>query len=129
MTPHTQTPFRRFVAVALATGVFSLSAALGAQKSGVPSKADAKAITHVLNRLGYGPRPGDVERVQAMGLEKYIDEQLQPERIDKATPDARLAEFTTLSMSTRDLAEKYYQPANEQRREVKKAQAQQPPPT
>src|SRR6478735_4951882 len=106
MTPHTQTPSRRLVAVALATGVFLLSPALGAQKSGVPTKADARAITHVLNRLGYGPRAGDVERVQAMGLEKYIDEQLRPERIDNSALDARLAEFTTLSMSTRELAEK-----------------------
>ena len=128
MTPHTQTLSRRLVAVALATGVFLLSPALGAQKSGVPTKADARAITHVLNRLGYGPRAGDVERVQAMGLEKYIDEQLRPERIDNSALDARLAEFTTLSMSTRELAEKFYQPANEQRREVKKEQAQQPPP-
>ncbi|HEX5216572.1 MAG TPA: DUF1800 domain-containing protein [Vicinamibacterales bacterium] len=128
MTPSTHTPSRRLVAVALATGVFSLAPALSAQKSSVPSKADPKTITHVLNRLGYGPRPGDVERVQAIGLEKYINEQLDPAKIDNSALDARLAEFTTLSMSTRDLAEKYYQPANEQRRDLKKEQAQQPPP-
>jgi hypothetical protein len=47
----------------------------------VPSKPDDKAILHVLNRLGFGARPGDVARVREMGLAKYIDEQLTPERI------------------------------------------------
>jgi uncharacterized protein (DUF1800 family) len=36
---------------------------------------------HVLNRLAFGPRPGDVERVQRMGVQAYIDEQLHPEAI------------------------------------------------
>jgi uncharacterized protein (DUF1800 family) len=35
----------------------------------------------VLNRLGYGPRPGDVERVKQMGVQRYIDSQLNPESI------------------------------------------------
>jgi uncharacterized protein (DUF1800 family) len=38
-------------------------------------------ITHVLNRLSFGPRPGDIERVQAMGIWQYINEQLNPEQI------------------------------------------------
>src|SRR5262252_7834114 len=37
-------------------------------------------ILHVLNRLGYGPRPGDLERVRQMGLERWIEGQLEPER-------------------------------------------------
>ena len=37
---------------------------------------DAARAVHALNRLGYGPRPGDVERVQKMGLDKWIDQQL-----------------------------------------------------
>ena len=40
-----------------------------------------QTIVHVLNRIAFGPRPGDVERVQALGLQRYIDEQLHPERI------------------------------------------------
>jgi uncharacterized protein (DUF1800 family) len=36
---------------------------------------------HVLNRLGYGPKPGDIERVQQMGVQRYIDSQLHPESI------------------------------------------------
>jgi uncharacterized protein (DUF1800 family) len=41
---------------------------------------DQQAV-HVLNRLGYGPRPGDIERVRQMGVQRYIDSQLNPESI------------------------------------------------
>ncbi len=37
-----------------------------------------EAILHAMNRLAYGPRPGDVERVRQMGLAKWIDQQLSP---------------------------------------------------
>ena len=42
--------------------------------------ADQKVI-HLLNRITFGPRPGDLERVMKMGWQKYLDEQLHPERI------------------------------------------------
>ncbi|MBU6454907.1 MAG: DUF1800 family protein [Cyanobacteria bacterium REEB67] len=45
-------------------------------------------IVHVLNRLSFGPRPGDIERVQAMGIWRYVGEQLNPELI--ADPLANL---------------------------------------
>ncbi len=45
-----------------------------------------KQITHALDRLTFGPRPGDFERVQKMGLRKWIDLQLHPERIPE-NPD------------------------------------------
>ena len=44
-------------------------------------------ILHVLNRLGFGARPGDVARVKAMGLSRYIDKQLDPESIDDSVAD------------------------------------------
>jgi uncharacterized protein (DUF1800 family) len=40
--------------------------------------AGEQAALHVLNRLAYGPRPGDIERVTQMGVQRYIDEQLDP---------------------------------------------------
>jgi len=46
--------------------------------------SDEQRIFHVLNRLGFGARPGEVERVKAMGLDKYIDLQLNPQKIDDA---------------------------------------------
>ncbi len=43
-------------------------------------------VEHVLNRLAFGPRPGDVAKVQAMGVDQWIDQQLQPEKIvDRAS--------------------------------------------
>jgi len=41
---------------------------------------------HVLNRLAYGPRPGDLERVMQMGTDRYIEQQLHPENL--ALPDS-----------------------------------------
>ena len=48
----------------------------------------------------------------------YIDAQLHPEKIADAAMNARLDEFTTLKMSSRDLADKYYLPAQELRRDA-----------
>ncbi len=52
---------------------------------------DDRTVTHVLNRLAFGPRPGDVERVKAIGIERYVDQQLRPDRISDAGMNARLA--------------------------------------
>jgi len=67
-------------------------------------------ILHVLNRLGFGARPGDLERVRAIGIDKYVEQQLQPEKIDDAASEARLKNLDSLRMSTADLFEKYPQP-------------------
>ena len=61
---------------------------------------DDQAIVHVLNRVAFGPAPGDVEKVRAMGIQRYIDEQLRPERIADAGMSARLAGLTTDRMSS-----------------------------
>ena len=72
-----------------------------------PLTEDQK-IVHVLNRLGFGPRPGDVEKVKAMGLSKYIDQQLRPETIDDKAVDAKLAPFAAaLNLSGNDLMDGY----------------------
>jgi len=69
-----------------------------------------EAITHALNRLAYGPRPGDVERVRQMGLEKWIDQQLHPESIEDKALDERLGQYPTIKMSSKELFESYPQP-------------------
>ncbi len=69
-----------------------------------------EAILHGLNRLAYGPRPGDVERVQQMGLAKWIEEQLNPGAIDDKALEARLQNYPTLRLSTAKLVEEYPQP-------------------
>lgn len=70
-----------------------------------------EAIMHAMNRLGYGPQPGDVESIRKMGLEKWIDQQLQPDSIDDSALDERLQRYPTLSMSAKKLIEEYPQPA------------------
>ncbi len=57
-----------------------------------------------LDRLTFGPRPGDVQAVMAMGVDQWIDLQLHPDKIDDSAMQARLAEYRTLTMSTRDMA-------------------------
>ncbi len=69
-----------------------------------------QAILHALNRLAYGPRPGDVERIRQMGLEKWIDQQLHPESIDDSAFDKRLEKYPTLNMSAQKLLEEFPPP-------------------
>jgi len=78
--------------------------------------SDIQTITHVLERTSFGVRPGDVERVQTMGLDRYIDDQLHPERVNDAGLDARLGEFATLRMSSRDIIEEFARPLEEARK-------------
>src|SRR6202790_3092821 len=78
---------------------------------------EEEAILQALNRLGFGPRPGDLERVKEMGLQKWIDRQLHPESIDDAALDARLERFPTLKMSSAKLLEEFPEPQVAARRE------------
>jgi uncharacterized protein (DUF1800 family) len=117
----------RRAAIGAAAGLLSLAAwPVAAQKAVTADDARPETITHVLNRIGFGPRPGDVARVQTLGLQAYIEEQLHPERIDDAALDARLAPMASLSMSSRDLAAQYFMPADMLNRQLQQAQA--PPP-
>ena len=94
----------------------AFAALVGAQSMGASSnKTSAKLtedqrILHVLNRLGFGARPGDVERVKAMGVDKYIELQLTPDKIDDSASEAKLQNLETLRMTNAELYEKYPQP-------------------
>jgi uncharacterized protein (DUF1800 family) len=67
-------------------------------------------IVHTLNRLAYGPRPGEVERVKAVGLEKWIAQQLAPETLTDKKLQKKLAGLDTLRMSQKDLMIAYPPP-------------------
>ena len=71
-----------------------------------PLTEDQK-IAHVLSRLGYGARPGDIERIRQIGLKTYIYQQLQPEQIADADVESHLSEFTVLQEPANQLAQKY----------------------
>ena len=72
---------------------------------------ERKRVLHALNRLTFGARPGDFDRVAQMGVDKWIELQLHPEKIDDSALDARLAPFRTLRMNTREIVENF--PNNE----------------
>jgi uncharacterized protein (DUF1800 family) len=84
--------------------------------SSVPANPDDKTIVHVLNRIGFGPRPGDVDRVRAMGLQAYIDEQLRPGRPSDDAMRDRLAAMKTLTLSSQEIAQDYLLPVQRLRR-------------
>jgi uncharacterized protein (DUF1800 family) len=67
-------------------------------------------IVHVLNRLGFGARPGDVERVKSMGLENYINQQLNPDKIADTVAENKVRDLNVLNMTTAELYEKYPNP-------------------
>jgi len=72
-----------------------------------PATSEQKRAVHALNRLTFGPRPGDVQQVTAIGVDKWIDLQLHPEKISDSAIESRLAPFRTLRMSSREMVEEF----------------------
>jgi len=87
-----------FTGFLLALAIALSAAELTAAGSRIPepgTAVDDATITHVLNRLTFGPRPDDVDRVRAMGLASWIDQQLHPERLDDSAVVALLPPLET----------------------------------
>ncbi|MDR3749331.1 MAG: DUF1800 domain-containing protein [Acidobacteriota bacterium] len=82
-----------------------LAASLYAAKKSKVSDAatEQKRALHALDRLAFGPRPGDVQFVTAMGVDKWIEQQLHPDKIDDSAMQSRLAGYRTLQMSSREM--------------------------
>lgn len=78
----------------------------GARK---PLTEDQKII-HVLNRLGFGARPGDVEKVRSIGIEKYIEQQIQGVAIDDSVAESKTRNLEIFQMSTAEVFAKYPNP-------------------
>jgi uncharacterized protein (DUF1800 family) len=68
-------------------------------------------VLHALNRFTFGPRPGEVAAVQAMGLKRWFDQQLNPLSIDDSALDGRLAMFPAMTMQQAELVQRYPSPA------------------
>jgi uncharacterized protein (DUF1800 family) len=96
--------------------------AIGAPAT-LDSAEETARITHVLNRLGYGPRPGDVEAVRRMGVEAWIQRQLDPARIDDRRAETRVAALATATLPTAELRKGYEVP-REARREIQEKRAE-----
>ena len=117
-----------FVAPFIATGHSALpqkqkKSATSATSSGalqglpITDLKESEAILHALNRLTYGPRPGDMEAVRQMGLAKWIDLQLNPDSIDDSAMQARLEKYPTLKMSSAKLYSEFPQPQQAAKKE------------
>jgi len=76
-------------------------AALAAPQAALDAQADP--IHRALNRLSFGPRPGQVEAVRKQGLENWIAAQLDYEKIDNSASEARLGNYPTLDMTPAEL--------------------------
>jgi len=71
-----------------------------------------KQALHVLNRLTFGPRPGEVDRVRGLGVEKWIRQQLQPQLVaENPLVDERLRPLASLPLATWQIYETYQPPA------------------
>ena len=102
---------RFFTSVALAAllaPAFILRADVGS--TAAKPLSDDQKIMHVLNRLGFGARPGDVQKVRAMGLQKYIDQQLNPASIDDPVASVKVKDLEIFNLSTSELFAKYPNP-------------------
>jgi uncharacterized protein (DUF1800 family) len=122
-------PSRRLVvsAVSVAAAVVLAACASGGKAKpttlapldrALPSRVaqDDPAVIHFLNRVTFGARPQDLDAVRRDGVAAFLDRQLHPERIDDGALETRLAGFETLNLSSKQIAEQYYQPAQDARR-------------
>jgi uncharacterized protein (DUF1800 family) len=93
----------------LLAGTF-LAGASAQQRARQNRLSEDQRVLHVLNRAGFGARPGDVERVRALGLDRYIEQQLHPETLSDAVADAKVQNLDALKMTTAELYAKFPQP-------------------
>ena len=103
-------PVRLFAVFTLYTFIVQLVAFGYPPAAANKSLTDDQKILHVLNRLGFGARPGDVERVKKLGIDKYIEQQLNPASIDDSAAEVKLKGLEINNMSTAEIFAKYPNP-------------------
>jgi uncharacterized protein (DUF1800 family) len=142
-TPMTTlTPARTTLALLLLTAACSTSAPRSASSASVRAPAPEEAplivvpatepreqtadqqVQQVLNRLGFGPRPGDVAKVRAMGVDQWIALQLAPHRIEDGAADRIVASYEMLGKPTSELVGMYDQGQMAIRQQQKRAAQQ-----
>ncbi|MGD9630061.1 MAG: DUF1800 domain-containing protein [Pyrinomonadaceae bacterium] len=95
------------IIVFLAAPIFAVPAA---RATAPKALTEEQKIIHVLNRLGFGARPGDVEKVKAIGLQKYIDQQLSPASIPDSVAENKVKNLEVFGMTTAEVFAKYPNP-------------------
>jgi len=71
---------------------------------------EQQKVLHALNRFTFGPRPGDVQAVEKMGLQKWFEQQLNPRSIDDARLNVMLEKFPAMQLSQEALLKKFPSP-------------------
>lgn len=102
----------RKIMIWVLVAMLSLSgpAGLASAERAAPAKPDARQkAAHLLDRITFGPRPGDMEAVMKLGWEKYLEKQLNPGSIDDRALEEKLKAIESIHLSTSELA-KYYPP-------------------
>jgi len=111
------------VIVMMCSAIYPVAAAPKA-KNIAASLTERQRALQALNRLTFGPRPGDVDRVLAMGVEQWIDQQLTPGKINDSFAQGKLNGFHTLNMPAHELVQAF--PNNAAIRALADGKAQMP---
>jgi uncharacterized protein (DUF1800 family) len=77
-------------------------------------------VLHLLNRIAFGPRPGDIDRIKQAGIDRFIDEQLHPESMDDSDLETRLAVLPTQRLASAELYQFYPPPQVAEQRAAEK---------
>jgi uncharacterized protein (DUF1800 family) len=96
------------IAIALLTGINTSDSKLN----------DRQRALHALNRLAFGPRPGEVDAVMKDGVDTWIEQQLHPEAIPDRAVEARIAALPTMTLSNAQIVKTYYEPVLAARKEA-----------
>ena len=96
--------------IALPAAAQSHDSARGSAELAAREQTADQQVRHALARLTFGARPGDYERIRAIGVDDWIAMQLEPRRIADPEPERLLANFETLRLSTAELLRRYPQP-------------------
>ncbi len=72
-----------------------------------PAQLERRRALHALNRLTFGPRPGEVDKVLAKGVDSWVEDQLHPESIDDGALGAHLSAYRALTLRPQELAQTF----------------------
>ncbi|MEA2240127.1 MAG: hypothetical protein QOC81_4851 [Thermoanaerobaculia bacterium] len=99
-------------------GTFVLALLTGASATNSKPTERQRAL-HALNRLAFGPRPGDVDAIAKSGVDAWIERQLHPEAIPDRAVEARVNLLPTMTMSNAQIVKTYYEPVLMARKKAK----------
>ena len=100
----------RLSILSLISALLAPSVVFGGEVRKPGGLTDDQKVLHVLSRLGFGARPGDLEKVKAIGLQKYIDQQLDPQLIPDTLAENKVRGLDSVRMTTSELFAKYPNP-------------------